>query len=90
VNLAAKLVAEHGEPLQTVCGDGLTHIFPTPDRIAQANLLGMPAARAQALSSVAAAASANPNLLRGRYCQTPLDPRYRRMDGTVHRHACPA
>jgi AraC family transcriptional regulator, regulatory protein of adaptative response / DNA-3-methyladenine glycosylase II len=61
VNLAAKLVAEHGEPLQTVCGDGLTHIFPTPDRIARANLLGMPAARAQALSSVAAAASANPN-----------------------------
>src|SRR6516165_4717005 len=59
--LAAQLVAEHGEPLQTVCGDGLTHIFPTPDRIAQANLLGMPAARAQALSSVAAAASANPN-----------------------------
>jgi AraC family transcriptional regulator, regulatory protein of adaptative response / DNA-3-methyladenine glycosylase II len=61
VNLAAKLVAEHGEPLHTVCGDGLTHIFPTPDRIAQANLFGMPAARAQALSSVAAAASANPN-----------------------------
>jgi AraC family transcriptional regulator of adaptative response / DNA-3-methyladenine glycosylase II len=61
VNLAAKLVAEHGEALQTVCGDGLTHIFPTPDRIAQANLLGMPAARARALSSVAAAASANPN-----------------------------
>ena len=61
VNLAAKLVAEHGEPLQTVCGDGLTHIFPTPDRIAQVILLGMPAARAQTLSSIAAAASANPN-----------------------------
>jgi AraC family transcriptional regulator of adaptative response / DNA-3-methyladenine glycosylase II len=40
---------------------GITRIFPTPDRIARANLLGMPAARAQALSSVAAAASANPN-----------------------------
>ena len=61
VNLAAKLVAEHGEPLRTVRGDGLTHIFPTPDRIARANLPGMPAARARALSSVAAAASADPN-----------------------------
>jgi AraC family transcriptional regulator, regulatory protein of adaptative response / DNA-3-methyladenine glycosylase II len=40
----------------------LTHIFPTPDRIAQAHLLGMPAARARALSSVAAAVLANPNL----------------------------
>src|SRR4051794_38393255 len=62
VNLAAQLVAKHGEPLQSVCEEGLTHTFPTPDRIAQANLLGMPAARAQALSAVAAAASANPNL----------------------------
>jgi AraC family transcriptional regulator, regulatory protein of adaptative response / DNA-3-methyladenine glycosylase II len=62
VNLAAKLVAEYGEPLRSVHGDGLTHIFPTPDRIAQAHLVGMPAARARALSSVAAAALANPNL----------------------------
>jgi AraC family transcriptional regulator, regulatory protein of adaptative response / DNA-3-methyladenine glycosylase II len=62
VNLAAKLVAEHGEPLQTVCGDGLTHIFPTPDRIARAHLLGMPAICARALSSVAAAALTDPNL----------------------------
>ena len=62
VNLAAKLVAAYGEPLRSVHGDGLTHIFPTPDRIAQAHLLGMPAARARALSSVAAAALANPNL----------------------------
>lgn len=62
VNLAAKLVAEHGEPLRPVYGNGLTHIFPTPARIAQAHLLGMPAARARALSAVAAAALANPNL----------------------------
>src|SRR5580693_7917378 len=62
VNLAATLVAEYGEPLRTVCGDGLTHTFPTPDRIAQAHLRGMPAARARALSAVAAAALANPNL----------------------------
>jgi len=62
VNLAAKLVAEYGEPLRPVYGNGLTHIFPTPARIAQAHLLGMPAARARALSAVAAAALANPNL----------------------------
>ena len=62
VNLAAKLVAKYGEPLRSVCGDGLTHVFPTPDRIAEADSLGMPAARARALSSVAAAALANPNL----------------------------
>src|ERR1700722_15500895 len=46
VNLAAKLVAEHGEPLRSVSGDGLTHIFPTPARIAQAHSPGMPVARA--------------------------------------------
>ena len=62
VNLAAKLVAEYGKPLRPVYGNGLTHIFPTPARIAQAHLLGMPAARARALSAVAAAALANPNL----------------------------
>src|ERR1700730_18679770 len=62
VNLAAKLVAEYGEPLRPVYGAGLTHIFPTPERIAQAHLLGMPAARARALSAVAAAALADPNL----------------------------
>ena len=62
VNLAAKLVAEYGKPLRPVYGNGLTHIFPTPARIAQAHLLGVPAARARALSAVAAAALADPNL----------------------------
>jgi AraC family transcriptional regulator, regulatory protein of adaptative response / DNA-3-methyladenine glycosylase II len=64
VNLAAKLVASYGDPLRAICGDGLTHTFPTPGRIAQADLrsLGMPASRAQALSSVAAAACADPRL----------------------------
>ena len=95
VNLAAKLVAEYGEPLRMVYGSGLTHIFPTPARIAQAHLPGMPAARARALSSVAAAALADPNLFSP--SQTSEDaivklraiqPWYRRMDGTVYRHAC--
>ena len=64
VNLAAKLIAAYGDPLRPTCGDRLTHTFPPPERIAQADLrsLGMPAARAQALSSVAAAACADPSL----------------------------
>src|SRR5262249_38751487 len=46
VRLAAKLVAAHGDPLRSGCGDGLTHTFPSPERLAQADLrsLGMPAA----------------------------------------------
>jgi AraC family transcriptional regulator, regulatory protein of adaptative response / DNA-3-methyladenine glycosylase II len=62
VNLAAKLVAKYGEPLRSVHGDGLTHIFPTPAGIARAHLRGMPVVRARALSSVAAAALADPDL----------------------------
>jgi AraC family transcriptional regulator, regulatory protein of adaptative response / DNA-3-methyladenine glycosylase II len=64
VRLAAKLVAAYGDPLRSGCSEGLTHTFPSPERLAQADLrsLGMPAARAQALSSVAAAASADPGL----------------------------
>jgi AraC family transcriptional regulator of adaptative response / DNA-3-methyladenine glycosylase II len=64
VNLAAKLVAACGDPLRPICSDGLTHTFPPPGRLAEADLrsLGMPAARAQALSSVAGAACADPNL----------------------------
>jgi AraC family transcriptional regulator, regulatory protein of adaptative response / DNA-3-methyladenine glycosylase II len=62
--LAAKLVAACGDSLRSGCGDGLTHTFPSPERMAQADLrsLGMPAARARALSSLAAAASADPGL----------------------------
>jgi AraC family transcriptional regulator, regulatory protein of adaptative response / DNA-3-methyladenine glycosylase II len=72
VKLAAKLVAAYGDPLRSSTGDplrsstgdGLTHTFPTPESIAQADLrsLGIPAARTQALSSVAAAASTDPSL----------------------------
>jgi AraC family transcriptional regulator of adaptative response / DNA-3-methyladenine glycosylase II len=62
--LAAKLVAAYGESLRPRYGDGLTHTFPTPERMVQADLrpLGMPAARAQALSSLAGAAAADQNL----------------------------
>jgi AraC family transcriptional regulator of adaptative response / DNA-3-methyladenine glycosylase II len=62
--LAAKLVAAYGEPLLPGLGDRLTHTFPTPERMAHADLrpLGMPAARADALSSVAGVAAADPGL----------------------------
>jgi len=66
LKLAAKLVAAYGEPLRPTYGDSLTHTFPTPERIAQADLrsVGMPAARAEALSSVARVAAADPSLFR--------------------------
>ncbi len=83
VNLAAKLVAAYGDPLRPICGDGLTHTFPPPGRLAKADLrsLGMPAARAQALSSLAGAVSADPDLFSP--TQTPEDAlaRHRALPG---------
>jgi AraC family transcriptional regulator of adaptative response / DNA-3-methyladenine glycosylase II len=64
--LAGKLVASYGEPLpEAVAGriEGLTHTFPTPSALADQDLglvLGMPRARAKALSSMAAAVVADP------------------------------
>jgi AraC family transcriptional regulator, regulatory protein of adaptative response / DNA-3-methyladenine glycosylase II len=59
--LAAKLISAYGDPSDTAHTDGLPHTFPTPARLAHADLtkLGMPAARAAALSSLAAAAAAD-------------------------------
>ncbi|HXY96659.1 MAG TPA: AlkA N-terminal domain-containing protein [Steroidobacteraceae bacterium] len=53
---AARLVGRCGEPLRAG-GEGLTHLFPTPARLARANLagLGMTGARAAALRSLARA-----------------------------------
>ncbi len=64
--LAGKLVAAYGEPLpEAVAGrvPGLTHSFPPPSALADQDLglvLGMPRARAKALSSMAAAVVADP------------------------------
>jgi AraC family transcriptional regulator of adaptative response / DNA-3-methyladenine glycosylase II len=59
VRLAAKFVARYGEPYadKTMELEGLTHVFAHPERIARANLtsMGMPSARARALSALAAA-----------------------------------
>jgi AraC family transcriptional regulator, regulatory protein of adaptative response / DNA-3-methyladenine glycosylase II len=65
-HLVGRLVAACGEPL----GDGasaeagLTRIFPPPDRVAAADIaaLGVPRQRAAALTSLAAAAYADPRI----------------------------
>jgi AraC family transcriptional regulator of adaptative response / DNA-3-methyladenine glycosylase II len=61
--LAGKLVAAHGERLAPEA-DGLTAVFPRPERLAAADLarLGMPRARAAALSALAASAAGDARL----------------------------
>jgi AraC family transcriptional regulator of adaptative response / DNA-3-methyladenine glycosylase II len=61
--LAGRLVAAYGERLAEPDGE-LTHLFPRPEKLARADLaaLGMPRARATALSAVAKTAIANPQL----------------------------
>jgi AraC family transcriptional regulator of adaptative response / DNA-3-methyladenine glycosylase II len=61
--LAGRMVAIYGEPLASPSTQ-LTHVFPQPKRIADADLaaLGMPRSRATALSAVAAAAMADPHI----------------------------
>jgi AraC family transcriptional regulator of adaptative response / DNA-3-methyladenine glycosylase II len=67
VGLASRLVARFGEPLRSVRdeAEGLSHVFPRPERLASADMatLGMPRMRASALSSLAAAVADNPNVL---------------------------
>jgi AraC family transcriptional regulator of adaptative response / DNA-3-methyladenine glycosylase II len=63
--LAGKLAAAYGTQLAPdLASPGLTHAFPRPERIARADLatLGMPGARARALSAMAAACAADPLL----------------------------
>jgi AraC family transcriptional regulator of adaptative response / DNA-3-methyladenine glycosylase II len=66
VRLAAKLVATYGEPLPGASQgcDGLTHVFPCPERLAVADVstLGMPRARAAALVSLARAVATDPQI----------------------------
>jgi AraC family transcriptional regulator, regulatory protein of adaptative response / DNA-3-methyladenine glycosylase II len=62
--LLGRLVQQYGAPLPAAMreGEGLSHLFPSPARIAGAEIaaLGMPAARAMAVSSLAQAISADP------------------------------
>jgi len=63
VRLAARLVRSFGEPLTTPAF-ALTHLFPRPEVLANADLttLGMPKARAATLSAVAAALLESPEI----------------------------
>ncbi|GAB5338838.1 hypothetical protein PFUM301597_33230 [Pseudomonas fluorescens] len=63
IRLAGKLVAQYGQPLHTPHA-GITHVFPTPDVLAAADLatLGMPKARGRTLSGVAQALLDDPQL----------------------------
>jgi AraC family transcriptional regulator of adaptative response / DNA-3-methyladenine glycosylase II len=61
--LAAKLVAAHGDPLPAeFAAEGLTHVFPNPQRLVGADFaaLGMPRARVAALTAMIEAAVADP------------------------------
>jgi AraC family transcriptional regulator of adaptative response / DNA-3-methyladenine glycosylase II len=67
IRLAGQLVEAHGEPapLSSTGDPRLSHAFPSAERIAAADLaiLGMPRARARALSTVAAAVVADPQIM---------------------------
>lgn len=65
VLLAGRLAAQYGEPLpEAWAREGLTVAFPSPRRLAAADLSGlpMPRARSGALGAMAAAAVADPGL----------------------------
>ncbi|MCV2354819.1 helix-turn-helix domain-containing protein [Paucibacter sp. B2R-40] len=67
IKLAGKLVQQYGEPITDLTAHqlGLRSIFPSPERLAGADLatLGMPRTRAATLSGVAGALLANRQLL---------------------------
>ena len=64
--LLGRLVEAHGAPLPAMAKDheGLSHLFPSPARLAKTDLatLGMPNARAMAVTSLAQAVSSDPTI----------------------------
>jgi len=83
--LAGRLVAAHGEPmaLRDELAAGLGFAFPRPARLAGADLarLGMPRARAAAISALAAAVAADERLLDLPAGLEPAIARLRRLPG---------
>ena len=67
VRLAGGLVAAYGQALEYAGRgiDGLTHLFPRPERLVTADLsaLGMPRSRAAAITALAAAVVSNPEVI---------------------------
>lgn len=66
--LAGKLTAAYGERLNEAMAipSKLTHLFPRPERLAAAEITGMPGARARALTSLAAAVAADSKIFGAR------------------------
>ena len=68
--LAGKITAGYGSPLADEAANliGLTHFFPSPSQLAQADVetLAMPRSRGRALVGLAAAAAADPELFGAR------------------------
>jgi AraC family transcriptional regulator, regulatory protein of adaptative response / DNA-3-methyladenine glycosylase II len=66
--LAGRLAAAFGEKLDGPDMDGLTHLFPTPERLVDADIasLGMPRTRGATINGLAAAAMADPQLFHPR------------------------
>jgi AraC family transcriptional regulator of adaptative response / DNA-3-methyladenine glycosylase II len=63
--LAGRIVRDYGEPVpEALAREGLTHVFPSAQRLAAEDLstLPMPRTRSAALSSLAAAVSADPQI----------------------------
>jgi AraC family transcriptional regulator, regulatory protein of adaptative response / DNA-3-methyladenine glycosylase II len=65
--LAGKLVAAYGEPFEGA-GGKLTHLFPSPERLAGADIaaLGMPRSRGAFIEGLAVAVLAEPRLFHAR------------------------
>lgn len=68
--LAGKITAAYGSPLEDEAANliGLTHFFPSPSQLAQADVetLAMPRSRGRALVGLASAAAADPQLFGAR------------------------
>ena len=85
IQLATRLVARYGEPLtiQSARHAGITHVFPCAEVLANADLssLGMPRARATALSSLAAAVVADPGIFSAKRSLDEAISQLRRLGG---------
>ncbi|MBH3413361.1 MULTISPECIES: DNA-3-methyladenine glycosylase family protein [Pseudomonas] len=82
MTLAGRLVVRHGQPLR-VPAAGLTHVFPTADVLAAADLenMGMPRARAATLGTLARALKEQTGLLRNGQALEPLVAELCRLKG---------
>lgn len=66
--LAGRIVREHGSPFSDAIGDpgvnavALSRLFPRPEALVGAEIAGMPAARARAITALASAAAADSEL----------------------------